>query len=49
MKTMETTEEVSSDDPEKRVKKLKYQRSALVARGKRRRTTKRACKTVEKE
>jgi hypothetical protein len=36
MKTMEITEEVSSDDPEKRVKKLKYLRSALVARGKRR-------------
>jgi hypothetical protein len=35
MKTMETTEEVSSDDPVKRVKRLKYQRSALVARGKR--------------
>ena len=32
---METTEEVSSDDPVKRVKRLKYQRSALVARGKR--------------
>ena len=49
MKTMETTEAVSSDDPEKRVKRLKYQRSTLVVRGKRRVDHNGACKTVEQE